>query len=326
MMPEEGADYYDRLQGESNKLQDIEGRLRVAKNRRSELQRQIEGEEPVFGLVPSDDAASMSVAPQDRQIAQFEQQLAELRLKYTDTHPDIVAIKKTIEDLRAEKEAAASKGAPSRRAYSPLDLNPVYQQMKIQLSQVDVDIAQLQAEYSSQAGVVGGLRQKVNTIPAVEAELKRLMRDYELTKKQYDELLQRVETARMSEDANNSNNDVTYRFMDPPAVTPEPVGPNRPLLMTVVLLFALLAGFALSVALNFLKPVFYTGKDLERRFGVPVLGSIRLVHTEVEMAMLRQRQTLVIASLAGLGVFYALLLLFGGGPIADGGFLKGLSG
>lgn len=327
MMPEEGADYYDRLQAEGVKLQDIDGKLRVARNRRAELQRQIEGEEPVFGLVPSDDKANLTAAPEDRQIAQFEQQLAELRLKYTDTHPEVVQVKKTLDELRATKAAAAAKGGPARKSYSTLDLNPVYQQMKIQLSQVDVEIAQLQTEYASQAAVVGGLKRKVDTIPAIEAELKRLTRDYNVTKTQYDELLRRVETARLSEDAEQSKGDTTFRIIDPPAVPALPVGPNRGLLMTVVLGFALAAGFGLSLAMNLLQPVFYTGKDLERRFGVPVLGSIRLAHSQIELAMLRQKSKLVIASLAGLAVCYGLLLVFGAGPAgAGGGFLRGTLG
>jgi polysaccharide chain length determinant protein (PEP-CTERM system associated) len=314
LMPGDGTDYFSRLQAEQTKLQDIEGRLRVARNRRAELQRQIGGEEPVFGLVPADPAAGGATTPQDRQIAQFEQQLTELRLKYTETHPDIVQIKRTIEALRAEKAAAARAAGPATRAYSPLDLNPVYQQMKIQLSQADVEIAQLQAEYSGQSAVVGALRRRVDTVPAIEAELKRLTRDYDVTKAQYDELLRRVESARLSEDADQSKDDVTFRIIDPPTVPALPVGPNRPLLFTGVLFLALAAGFGLAMAMNLTKPVFYTAKHLERRFGVNVLGSIRLVRTEAELAVARQNWMLMAGGVGALVVVYVVLMLFAGGP------------
>lgn len=328
VMPEEGADYYDRLQAESGKLQLIDGKLRVARQRRAELMRQLEGEEPVFGLVPADDKANLAVTSQDRQIADFEAKLSELRLKYTNTHPDIVQIQKTIDDLRKEKaDAIAKSGGVGRRAYSPLDLNPVYQQMKLQLSQVDVDIAQLQAEYADQAGITGGLKRKVDIIPAIEAELTRLMRDYEVTKTQYDELLRRVETARLSDAAEQSKDDITFRIIDPPAVPSAPVGPNRPLLITVVLAFALAAGFGVALALNLLQPVFYTGKDLERRFGVPVLGSIRLVHSDMELALMRRSSTLVLVSLGALTLCYGLLLAFGASFVgAEDSALKGTLG
>jgi polysaccharide chain length determinant protein (PEP-CTERM system associated) len=312
VMPEEGGDYYGRLQIESGKLQLIEGKLRVARNRRAELQRQLEGEEPVFGLIQPDDSADLATSTQDRQIAEFEQQLSQLRLRYTDTHPDIVQIKATIAELRAEKEQlAANAGNPARRAYSPLDLNPVYQQMKLQLSQAEVELAQLQAEYSDQAGVVANLKRKVDTIPAIEAELKRLTRDYDVTKSRYDELLLRVETQRLSEAAEQSSDDIKFRIIDPPTVPSLPVGPNRPLLITVVLLFALGAGAALALALNLLRPVFYTSRELERRFGVPVLGSVRLVRTELEAAVVRRKSGLVLASIGALVACYGLLVIFG---------------
>jgi polysaccharide chain length determinant protein (PEP-CTERM system associated) len=312
VMPEEGADYYERLQVESGRLQLIEGKLRMTRNRRAELQRQLEGEEPVFGLLQPETSANSAISTQDRQIAEFEQQLAELRLRYTDTHPDIVQINATLAELRAEKEAAAAKaGAAARRAYSPLDLNPVYQQMKLQLSQAEVELAQLQAEYADQAAVVSDLKRKVDTIPAIEAELKRLTRDYDVTKTQYEQLLRRVETARLSDAAEQSKDDITFRIIDPPTVPKLPVGPNRPLLVTVVLLFALGAGGALALGLNLLQPVFYTARDLERRFGVPVLGSVRLVRSELEAAMVRRKSNLVLASIGALIACYGLLVIFG---------------
>lgn len=310
LMPEEGADYYQRLQEETAKLQDVDARLRVARNRRAELQRQIEGEEPVFGLVPVDPKVAQAVeSPQERQIAKFEAELAELRLKYTESHPDIVQINKTIDELRAKQEEAAAVSGARSRAYSPLDLNPVYQQMKMQLSQTDVQIAQLQTEYSDQAAVVGGLRRKVDTVPAIEAELKRLTRDYDFNKSQYEELLRRVESARMSEAAEKSKGEGTFRVIDPPTVPAMPVGPHRGLLMTGVLIFALLGGIALAFALNLGRPVFFTGKDLERRFGVPVLGTVRLVRSEADQVIARRVARHAIASVGGLFVAYAVLLV-----------------
>lgn len=326
LMPGEGSDYYSSLQVEQGKLQDIESKLRVARNRRAELQRQLEGEEPVFGLVPADEKSQLATSPQDRQIAQLEQKLAELQLKYTDTYPDIVQIKRTLAELRAQKADAAKESGTGRRAYSPLDLNPVYQQMKLQLSEVDVELAQLQTQHSDQAAVVAGLRRKVDTVPAVEAELKRLTRDYDVTKTQYDQLLRRVESARLSEDAEQSKSDITFRIIDPPAVPPMPIGPPRGILMTGVLLFALIAGLGLSLGLNLMRPVFYTGKDLERRFGVPVVGAIRLVRSNIEMATVRQKTRLLAISFGALVLCYGLLLAFANSPNAAVTSMRGVFG
>jgi hypothetical protein len=68
------------------------------------------------------------------------------------------------------------------------------------------------------------------------------------------------------------------------------------------------------MAMNLTKPVFYTAKHLERRFGVNVLGSIRLVRTEAELAVARQNWMLMAGGVGALVVVYVVLMLFAGGP------------
>ncbi|MBM4197423.1 MAG: chain length-determining protein [Gammaproteobacteria bacterium] len=323
-MPGDGLDYYSRMQDAQARLEAIEASLRIARNRRAELLRQIEGEEPVFGLVGEGAKPGGPTGSQDGRIAQLEAELAELRLKYTDTHPDIVQIKRTIEALQAERSATRLPAVTSSRAYSPLDLNPVYQKMKIELSATEVEVVQLQSEYSDQAAIVSGLRRRVDTIPAIEAELKRLTRDYDVTKNQYDELLQRVESARLSEDAEQSKDDVTFRVFDPPTVPALPIGPNRPLLLTGVLVLAFAAAIGVALALNVTQPVFYLGSELQRRFAIQVIGTVRIARTGAEQAVERKSGYLVVGGLGGIVVAYLIVLAFWNAT--TGGTVGGLPG
>jgi len=309
MLPGDGnADYYGRLQVELEQLTQIEGQLRAARNRRAELQRQMEGEDPVFGLLAEDETPTVMTTPLDRQILELEQRLADLRLRYTETHPQVVAARDTLDQLRARRDEAVRTGGSRVRAYSSLNMNPVYQQMKIQLSQVEVELAQLQAQYAEQAGVVAGLRQKVNIIPEVEAELKRLVRDDDVNRAQYNDMLRRVEAARVTEEV-GSNKGRAFRVIDPPKVLPAPVGPNRPLLFTAILILALGAGAGTAFVLNLVKPVFFTGRDLERRFGLSVVGSVRQGLTATE-TLARQRMMVGFAGGLGLLLVSYVLLLF----------------
>jgi hypothetical protein len=73
----------------------------------------------------------------------------------------------------------------------------------------------------------------------VEAQLKQLDRDYEVIKKQHTELLERRESARLSQDVEDTNaSDVTFRVVDPPFVPREPSEPNKIALNTMVLVLA----------------------------------------------------------------------------------------
>ncbi len=311
MMPGEGGDYFARLQNAMGRLAIIESKLNAAKKRRAELERQLEGEEPVFGLVPSGTDTGTGTPTIDRQIAQYEQQLTDLRLRFTETHPDIVQINNIINDLRAEKAKRLGEHlSDGETSYSPLDLNPVYQQMKIQHSQVDVELAELNAQYADQQKVVRNLKQKVDTIPDIEAELKRLTRDHEVTRTQYEQLLVRLESARLSEDAEKSKSDIQFQVLDPPSVPIVPAGPNRVLLATGVLILGLLAGGFLTVVLNFIRPVFYSARQLEHAFGISVLGVIGIAHANGANMRSRLGSLLLMASLAGLLGSYGLVLVF----------------
>jgi hypothetical protein len=57
-------------------------------------------------------------------------------------------------------------------------------------------------------------------MPQIEAEFAQLNRDYEINKKNYEQLVQRRESANMGSEINNSVG-VDFRLIDPPRVSPQ---------------------------------------------------------------------------------------------------------
>jgi len=131
----------------------------------------------------------------------------------------------------------------------------------------------------AQQAFVGELQARVKAVPEVEAELSQLNRDYEVNKHNYDTLVQRLESARISESADQSADNVKFRVIEPPNLPFKPSGPNRDVLNTMVLLMALGAGAALAVLLAQLRPTFSSRELLEKVTGVPVIGAITLALT-----------------------------------------------
>lgn len=327
LMPQETGDYFTRLQGESAKLEDLQAKLRLALERRTELNKQLQGEEPTFGLFASTQSEDGGAAsPLDGQIADYKRQLAELLLQYTDKHPRVIALRETIAELEAQRAAAQktpkprSSGPavprdPSQAAAFALDLNPVYQNLRIEISRADVDIAELRQEIAEEERVVSDLKSRVNTIPTVEAQFTQLTRDYEVTRSQYQQLLQRLDSARLSEQAEASNDQVKFRIIEPPTRPLVPTGPNRPYLVTGVLAAALCVGIALAVLLNEMRPVIITRAMLAAVTGLPVIGSITYVRREAVQPLLRREPVLM--GLGGAGLVLAYVVAVGlGGPIS----------
>jgi len=241
-------------------------------------------------------------------------------VQYTEKHPEVVALRDTIARLQEEKR----KGARVSTTVAPadggsttseqllmrsLDMNPVYQNLKISLSQADAELAELRGQISSQEQVVGNLRGRVDAIPEVEAELSRLNRDYEVNRKQYDELLKRSEQARISNQADESSEDVKFRVLEPPVEPVTPSGPQRALLNSVVMLMSIAAGLALALFLQQVRPVFSTKDAVRQTTGLPVIGSVSAAILAGFVPWYRRQSALLGGALLALVVVFLLNLL-----------------
>jgi polysaccharide chain length determinant protein (PEP-CTERM system associated) len=307
-MPDQRGDYFDRLQFAERALASARAKMRSAEERRSELNRQLEGEEPVFGLVSSGERSSPSAGGYSAaKVRELRLELDELRLQYTDRHPRIRQILDTIDMLEKDAQEQMLAGGDQGSALdslsqTPLELNPVYQNMRIQLSNTEVEIAALRTELQQQGREVHQLQAMVDAVPQVEAELGRLNRDYGVIKSKYEQLVVQLETANIGEDVEASINDVQFRIIDPTFAATTPVGPKRQLMVIAVFIAAIGAGVGLAFVLDQVHPVFFSERDILSTTGLPVLGAVGLAMTPLEVRLKRN-------SHARVGFVFVLLLV-----------------
>lgn len=277
-MPGDGGDYFARFQTEMTAQSDVRKSVALAESRRAELQRQLSGEDPfLFGL----DSASTPVAAESGdvtfRIQEMETRLEEMLLRYTEKHPEVVAVRNTIEELKKRQQEELARVSSGQRATgsmaSSLKSNPIYQGIQAELNRTEVQLAELRSELAQRNARVAGLQKLIDTVPEVEAELSRLNRDYEITRTRYQELVERRETAKLSENAEKQGV-VKFQIIDPPAVGLKPVAPKRTLLVMAVLLAGLAGAGALMYLLNQVRPVYQNVRVLAERTGLPVLGSV----------------------------------------------------
>jgi hypothetical protein len=195
-------------------------------------------------------------------------------------------------------------------------MNPVYQNLRLALSQADADLAAIRGQMQAQQAVVGELRGRINAIPEVEAELTRLNRDYEVNKTQYDTLLQRLESARISEQAEQSADNVKFRVIEPPIVPVKPGGPKRLEMNVLVLIAALGGGLGLALLLALMHPTFVAREVLERVTGIRVIGTISAVLRSSVDPWYR-RQSVLVGSAISLLVVVFMVNQFLSEPLRD---------
>ncbi|MDZ7803459.1 XrtA system polysaccharide chain length determinant [Thiohalophilus sp.] len=280
MLPGDRGDYYQRLQNAQSELEEARQRLAEAESRRDEVRRQLAGEEPTFGITDyQSSGSSTGNSAIDKRIENLQQRLDELLLTYTEQHPDVEAINRTIEDLKeqkAEQQALLPDGGQSV-VNEDLATNPVYQQMRITLSNAEVEISSLRSRVRRYENKVKELQRMVDTIPNVEAKLKQLDRDYRVNRENYEKLLQRREAANLSQNVEAGGQQVQFRVIEPARVPESPAAPNRLLLHSAVLIVALGLGVGLALLFAQLRPVFDNRRTLNTVTGFPVLGSVSLI-------------------------------------------------
>ncbi|HUQ50749.1 MAG TPA: hypothetical protein VM692_00920, partial [Gammaproteobacteria bacterium] len=212
----------------------------------------------------------------------------------TELHPRVVSTQETIAHLRKECEAAA-QAAPgvdigaSLSTSESLELNPVYQNLKIQFNSAEVDLAEARAQLATYQASVNDLRRDVDKITEVEAQLKQLNRDYDVIQGRHQELTKRWEDLMATKRLDPVTDNVEFRRIEPPFALIDPVGPNRPLLLAAVLAVALGAGLVVAFALNQLRPVYFTRMRLAKATQFPILGSISMILSPAAIANRRAK-------------------------------------
>ena len=235
------------------------------------------------------------------QLALLEGQLAQYTAQgWTDSHPDVIRLRNQIARLKpiAAREPAGAGTMPNP---SYVSLRAMVAEKEGQVGAAAMRKAQLQADLAQ-------LGNRQASEPGVAAEQERLNRDYDVLKKQYDKLLEDRDQVRLRTDVRSQTDAVKFRVIDPPSQPSIPLTPNRPLLLTLILLVGLGAGAGTAYVLGQIQTTFPTQNRLADATGLPVLGSIGEVFTDERRSKHRQRLVWLGGGAGALGAAWALLL------------------
>ena len=279
LLPREGGDYFAKLTATSESLNQAQLELREAENARNSIKKQMTDEEPV---ATADQVPIADSNPEiDGRIKDLNKNLDALRLNFTERHPDIVATKRLIAQLEERKKEEAKL---SKRSADPgKNYSPMLQQINVALMEAEARAASMRARVAEYSARYNHLKTQINAIPQVEAEFTQLNRDYEVNKGNYEKLLERRESAKMSGEMATTTELLTFKIIDPPMVPQIPTAPNRFRLVSLVFLGALLAGIGTAFLMSQIRPTFQSQGALREITGFPVLGTVSMIWTDQEM-------------------------------------------
>ena len=268
------------------------------------LQEQIQGESEFAATTKKVDAYAV-------RLEELENRLSNLLLTYTEDYPDVITLRYQITDLkRVMKDAAYERATDQQIEGEPTQLeegsevllNPLYQELRSRISQVETTMQAKQKRLTVLNDLLDNefdRRQRVAERGAVEAEL---VRDYDVTKKIYEDMLERKEKARLSMTLNIEGQGVTYRIQEPPLPPLAPTGLRFIHFVIVGPFVGLLFVFGLAVAYVLVDPRIRFPSAMQQ-FDARVLAVIPHLNTPLTQRLMRT--DMIVCSLLVAAIFAA---------------------
>ncbi|HET7260310.1 MAG TPA: XrtA system polysaccharide chain length determinant [Casimicrobiaceae bacterium] len=311
----EGQDYFARAAALNTQIDQAKIDLKSAEDARDAYKQQLQGTAPVYLPDQSGSQSTGATPDLDGRIDALKRDLDGLLRKYTDQHPDVIATKRLITQLEDQRRSildARAKAAGGQKQQVAVAEDPVYQQLKISLANADAAVASARAKLSGLEGQRSHMQSQAKLVPEIQAQYTQLTRDYEIQKRTYDNLVSRRESANMGKDVQDTGG-AQFRVIDPPRVSPQPVEPNRLVLLGLACLLSVAAGLFASLAISQLVPTFHDARTLREVSKRPILGMVSMLPSEALHRLRRRSSWLFAGGLGGLfatfGAVFAFVIL-----------------
>jgi polysaccharide chain length determinant protein (PEP-CTERM system associated) len=238
------------------------------------------------------------------QYNQLKRDLITAQSKYTENHPDVIDLKKKIAKLEPRVKEAMEQQTTAREgrlralterrdagtgvdpAVAVLDpaLDRLLAQYMEQYNESQLETKRLRGEEKSLKEQIVLYQKRIEDTPRGEQELVLLMRDYDLSKVNYQSLLEKKIQAQMAQNLERGQQGEQFKILDPARIPEKPVKPNRDRILLMGCVIGLALGAGLVWFRESLDQSFHTVTDVESYLELPVLATIPNLKEEEKKA------------------------------------------
>jgi polysaccharide biosynthesis transport protein len=269
------------------------------------------------------DANVISTQALDKVLQDLRLQIQNLRTRYTDDHPDIVALKDEIaktEALRKQNETDIASNQQTGKPTNAIDFSAaegvqrgsptaiMQLQSQLKANQLEIQNEQQHAmDLEMQTTLYQG---RLNLTPETEQELTVVSRGYDEAKFNYNSLLQKQTQSQLATSLGQQQQGQQFHIVDPPKLPDKPSAPNRFLISLVGLALGTVLGLGLATFLELTDIRFRQEKDLEgilparMLVGIPRLSTPQEDHSRVIARYMECGAVAVLALLIFTGNLY----------------------
>jgi succinoglycan biosynthesis transport protein ExoP len=220
-------------------------------------------------------------------LARLQSQRDALLLRYTAEYPAVKRLDEKIAQTQALfKTLRGSQTSKVDRSAAGSDIgiaeDTSIAQINGQLEANRLEIDNLTKDKKHLEESIAEYQGRINQTPIREQELASMLRNYDLLKQDYEDLLKKKISAELATDLEKRQEGQQFRLVDQPSLPTLPASPNR----VKISLGGLAAGLGLGLALAFLMEMrdrsFHSENDLSQRFALPLVIGVPILLTPVE--------------------------------------------
>jgi uncharacterized protein involved in exopolysaccharide biosynthesis len=233
------------------------------------------------------------------QLATAQAELQQARRAYTEDHPDVVRLSRSVAVLQQQLDQATTTrtGSQTSSLTALAARDPVVQQLN---QQIATEKSYLQSQLARRAdleGKLNDLRRNVAAMPQIEREYEALTRENEFATTRYNEAIGQLDTAQRAQTLETEGSGDRFTLLEPPILPSRPYKPNRMLLVMLVLVVAVGTGIAVAALVDVLDSTLKGSSDVAQLTGAPPLAVIPFLETAADR---RRRLTVTAATATAL--------------------------
>src|SRR5215813_1943720 len=290
-------------------LEIVSDNLTRARERRNVLMQMGEMDAALTSLGPSTSLGAGDARLGTLSLGTLKRQLAELKLRFSDKHPDVIRLKQQISALEAEAKNQAQPEITQPTDTSLSLAVPKRSSAQIEQATADAEIKGLNDDLVKVQRDISVYKQRIENTPQRDQELTSISRDYNATRELYVSLLKRLDEAKLSDSLEERQKAERFRLLEPAVYPKEPVGPKRAKFIVVGFVLGLGAAMAGVLLWEFLDSSFHRVEDLKTFTTVRILGTVPQIITKADSLQKGLRLcfgtvTLVVVLLALVGIAY----------------------
>lgn len=208
-------------------------------------------------------------SPAEVKLEELRARLKQLQATYTEQFPAIRSLQAEIRDQ--EKAMGSSQNTDRTRRVEPTPSQLRYLALKAELEEIDQRIQSYRQQEKDLSAQFAKFGQQVELAPQRDRTLAELIRDYELTRTEYQAILEKQNQAQLDERLSKINQSSVFRIVRRAPLPLEPSAPRRGRIILMGLMAGLGLGMMLVMSSEYRDTSYNTPDEFRESTNLPVL-------------------------------------------------------